>query len=186
MNKLVNTHFHNKRLTIVLIILGGLFLHPRLEAQVWSLQQCLDTAKHQNKIFLMARNNIEIGQQKVQEAKANLIPKLSINADYRYYVELPYQFMPESAFGGPEGQFKEVQFGVPHNINANLQLMQCPLYNPQVHGALSKPQKLLSKLSLQYQKSEEQILYDVTTLYYNAQILHYQITFIDENLINAQ
>jgi outer membrane protein TolC len=184
MNKLVNTHFHNKRLTIVLIILGGLFLHPRLEAQVWSLQQCLDTAQHQNKNLLMARNTIEIGQQKKLEAKANFIPKLSINADYRYYVELPYQFMPEAAFGGPEGIYKEIQFGVPHNINANLQLM-LPLYNPQVYGAIETSTIAVELSELQYQKSREQILYDVTTLYYNAQILQYQITFIDENLNNA-
>jgi outer membrane protein TolC len=183
MNTLVNIHLPKRKFTIVLIILGAL-LHPRLEAQVWTLQQCLDTAQHQNKNLLMARNTIEIGQQKKLEAKANLIPKLSINADYRYYVELPYQFMPEAAFGGPEGIYKEIQFGVPHNINANLQLM-LPLYNPQVYGAIETSTIAVELSELQYQKSREQILYDVTTLYYNAQILQYQIAFIDENLSNA-
>jgi hypothetical protein len=105
MNTLVNIHLPKRKFTIVLIILGAL-LHPRLEAQVWTLQQCLDTAQQKNKNLLMARNTIEIGQQKKQEVKANLIPKLSINADYRYYVELPYQFMPQAAFGGPEGILK--------------------------------------------------------------------------------
>jgi outer membrane protein TolC len=183
MNTLVNIHLPKRKFTIVLIILGAL-LHPRLEAQVWTLQQCLDTAQQKNKNLLMARNTIEIGQQKKQEVKANLIPKLSINADYRYYVELPYQFMPQAAFGGPEGIFKEIQFGVPHNINANLQLM-LPLYNPQVYGAIETSTIAVELSELQYQKSREQILYDVTTLYYNAQILQYQITFIDENLSNA-
>jgi outer membrane protein TolC len=183
MNTLVNIHLPKRKFTIVLIILGAM-LHPRLEAQVWTLQQCLDTAQQNNKNLLMARNTIEIGQQKKQEVKANLIPKLSINADYRYYVELPYQFMPQAAFGGPEGIFKEIQFGVPHNINANLQLM-LPLYNPQVYGAIETSTIAVELSELQYQKSREQILYDVTTLYYNAQILQYQITFIDENLSNA-
>jgi outer membrane protein TolC len=92
--------------------------------------------------------------------------------------------MPEAAFGGPEGIYKEIQFGVPHNINANLQLM-LPLYNPQVYGAIETSTIAVELSELQYQKSREQILYDVTTLYYNAQILQYQITFIDENLSNA-
>jgi outer membrane protein TolC len=60
-----------------------------------------------------------------------------------------------------------------------------PLYNPQVYGAIETSTIAVELSELQYQKSREQILYDVTTLYYNAQILQYQITFIDENLSNA-
>lgn len=184
MNTLVNTHSSNHKSVLVFLLLTGLFFSTGVQAQVWTLQQCLDTAQLHNKNLLIAKNSIEIGQQKVQEAKANLIPKLTVNADYRYYINLPYQFMPESAFGGPEGIFKEIQFGVPHNINANLQL-SIPLYNPQAYGAIQSS-KIASELTLlQHQRSEEQILYEVTNLYYNAQILHYQVAFIDENLINA-
>ncbi|HNP07318.1 MAG TPA: TolC family protein, partial [Cyclobacteriaceae bacterium] len=132
---LVNIHFINIKYVRLLIILTGLLFSKETFAQVWTLQQCLDTAQQQNKNLLIAKNYNEISQQKMKEAKANLIPKLSINADYKYFIELPYQFMPQSAFGGPEGQFKQVQFGVPHNINANLQLTM-PLYNPQVYGAI--------------------------------------------------
>jgi outer membrane protein TolC len=184
MNMLVNTHFVKHKSVIFLLFLTGLLFSIDNQAQVWTLQQCLDSAQRQNKSLLIARNNMEIGQQKVQEAKANLIPKLAVNADYRYYINLPYQFMPQSAFGGPEGVFKEIQFGVPHNINANLQL-SIPLYNPQAYGAIQSS-KIASELTvLQHQRSEEQVLYEVTNLYYNAQILHYQVTFIDENLVNA-
>ncbi len=184
MNKLVNTHFVKCKSVIFLLFLTGLLFSIDTQAQVWSLQQCMDSAQQKNRSLLIARNNMEIGQQKVQEAKANLIPKLVINGDYRYYINLPYQFMPQSAFGGPEGVFKEIQFGVPHNINANLQL-SIPLYNPQAYGAIQSA-KIASELTdLQHRRSEEQVLYEVTNLYYNAQILHYQVTFIDENLINA-
>lgn len=184
MNTLVNTHSSNHKSVLVFLLLTGLFFSTGVQAQVWTLQQCLDSAQLHNKNLRIAKNNIEIGQQKVQEAKANLIPKVNINADYRYYNDLPYQFMPESAFGGPEGVFKEIPFGVPHNINANLQL-SISLYNPQAYGAIQSS-KIASELTLlQHQRSEEQILYEVTNLYYNAQILHYQVAFIDENLINA-
>lgn len=184
MNTLVNAHFPYRKSAFVFLLFAGLFLSTASYSQVWTLQQCLDSAQQHNKSLLIARNNIEIGQQKMEEAKANLIPKLTVNADYRYFINLPYQFMPESAFGGPEGVFKEIQFGVPHNINANLQL-SIPLYNPQVYGALQST-KIASELTiLQHQRSQEQILYEVTNLYYNAQILYYQVAFLDENLINA-
>ena len=177
--KLANIHKH---ILILLLTIG----FQTAQAQTWTLQQCIDTAKVRNKNLQISRNNISIGDQKVKEAKANLIPKLSINADYKYFTNLPYQLMPMSVFNPsvPEGQFKEAQFGVPHNINANLQLSM-PLYNPQVYGAIQTT-KIASQLNeLQSQKTEEQIYFEISNLYYNAQILHHQLAFIDSNLINA-
>jgi outer membrane protein TolC len=54
------------------------------QAQVWTMQQCIDTAQVHNKNLQMSRNNIAIGEQKEKEAKANLIPKVTANADYKY------------------------------------------------------------------------------------------------------
>jgi OMF family outer membrane factor len=178
---LVNIH---KQTLLLLFFLIGVYT---AQAQVWTMQQCIDTAQVQNKNLQMSRNNIAIGEQKAKEAKANLIPKVTVNADYKYFTNLPYQLMPLSTFNptAPEGQFKEAQFGVPHNINANLQLSM-PLYNPQVYGAIQTT-KIASELTdLQYKKTEEQIYFEISNLYYNAQILHHQIAFIDSNLINAE
>ena len=122
-----------------------------------------------------------------KRSQSNLIPKVTANTDYKYFTNLPYQLMPLSTFNptAPEGQFKEAQFGVPHNIYANLQLSM-PLYSPQVYGAIQTT-KIASELTdLQYQKTEEQIYFEISNLYYNGQILHHQLTFIDSNLINAE
>ncbi|MBK8820485.1 MAG: TolC family protein [Saprospiraceae bacterium] len=178
--KLVTIH------TPILILLLFLIRFESTQAQVWSLQQCIDTAQVYNKNLAMGRNNISIAKEKEKEAKANLIPKITANADYKYFSNLPYQLLPLSTFNptAPEGQFKEAQFGVPHNINANLQLTM-PIYSPQVYGAI-KTTKIASELSgLQYQKTEEQIYFEIFNLYYNAQILHHQLGFIDSNLVNT-
>ncbi len=179
--KLVNIH---KQALLLLLLLIGVY---RAQAQVWTLQQCIDTAQVRNKNLQMSRNSIAIGEQKAKEAKANLVPKVTVNADYKYFTNLPYQLMPLSTFSptAPEGQFKEAQFGVPHNINANLQLSM-PVYNPQVYGAIQTT-KILSEITeLQYQKTEEQIYFEISNLYFNAQILQHQMAFIDSNLINAE
>ena len=178
--KLVSIH---KQTIFLLFFLIGFQV---AQAQVWTMQQCIDSAQVRNKNLQMSRNNVAIGEQKEKEAKANLIPKVTVNTDYKYFTNLPYQLMPLSTFNptAPEGQFKEAQFGVPHNINANLQLSM-PMYNPQVYGAIQTT-KIASELTeLQYQKTEEQIYFEISNLYYNAQILHYQLAFIDSNLINA-
>jgi OMF family outer membrane factor len=100
---------------------------------------------------------------------------------------LPYQLLPLNALNpaAPEGEFRAAQFGVPHNINLNLQLSM-PLYNPQLYGAIQTTKIASEWIELQYQKLEEQIFFDISNLYYNAQILHHQLAFIDSNLINAE
>ncbi|MDV2466328.1 TolC family protein [Elizabethkingia anophelis] len=155
--------------------------------EVWTLKQCTDTAQVYNKTLQINRNHISISEQREKEAKANLIPKVTANADYKYFMELPTQLMPMNALNpqAPEGQFRDLQFGVPHNINANVQLAM-PLYNPQVYGVIENT-KIANKLTLlQFQKSEEQVLYDITMLYYNAQILKHQLDFLESNMLNTQ
>lgn len=155
--------------------------------EVWTLKQCIDTAQVYNKTLQINRNHISISEQREKEAKANLIPKITANADYKYFMELPTQLMPMNALNpqAPEGQFRDLQFGVPHNISANVQLAM-PLYNPQLYGAIENTKIANELTQLQFQKSEEEVLYDITTLYYNAQILKHQLDFLESNLINTQ
>jgi len=177
---LVNTR---KLITILTLFIGWNTVQAQ---EVWTLKQCIDTAQVHNKNLQINRNNISISEQRNKEAKANLIPKVTANADYKYFMELPTQLMPMNALNpqAPEGQFRNLQFGVPHNINANIQLAM-PLYNPQVYGAIENTKIANELTQLQYQKSEEQVLFDITTLYYNAQILKHQLDFLESNLLNT-
>jgi OMF family outer membrane factor len=178
--KLVNIHI---RKIILLVLLSNIGI---LNAQTWSLQQCIDTALVNNKNLQISRNNQQISEQKRKEVQANLIPKLDVNGEYKYFTDLPYQLMPLSTFNpqAPEGQFKEAQFGVPHNINANLQL-SVPLYNAQLYSNIATTKIATEISSLQYKKTEEQVFFEVSNLYYNAQILQHQISFLDSNIRNT-
>jgi len=178
---LVNTH---KLIVVLLISIGWNTVQAQ---EVWTLKQCIDTAQVYNKTLQINRNHISISEQREKEAKANLIPKVTANADYKYFIELPTQLMPMNALNpqASEGQFRDLQFGVPHNINANVQLAM-PLYNPQIYGAIENTKIANELTQLQFQKSEEQVLFDITTLYYNAQILKHQLDFLESNLINTQ
>jgi|SRR5690554_1210399 len=179
-NKLVSIHKLFFALTLAIMT------NATQAQEVWTLKQCIDTAQVQNKNLQINRSNIDISQQKRKEAQANLIPKITANADYKYFFELPTQLMPMNALNpsAPEGQYRDIQFGVPHNINANVQLVM-PLYNPQIYGAIENTKVANELAELQYQKTEEQVLFDITTLYYNAQILQHQLDFIDANLENS-
>ena len=79
--------------------------------EVLTLKQCIDTAQVYNKTLQINRNHISISEQREKEAKANLIPKVTANADYKYFMELPTQLMPMNALNpqAPEGQFRDIQ-----------------------------------------------------------------------------
>ncbi|MGV3640044.1 MAG: TolC family protein [Adhaeribacter sp.] len=182
---LVNIH---KLIVLQVLFLAGLTAMParaQQAPQVFSLQACLDTALVQNKHLKMSRNNLALGTEKQREARANLLPKVNLTSEYKYFIDLPYQLMPQSVFGGPEGQFKEAQFGVPHNLNAHVQAT-VPVYNPFIHGAIQTAGIGSELAELQHWKTAEQVLFDVATHYYHAQILHHQLSFIDSNLVNGR
>ncbi len=176
---LVNIH------TRIVLLLFSLMSINAVQGQIWPLQKCIDTAWTGNKNLQINNNNIKIGEEKEKEAKGNLIPKITTNADYKYFTDLPYQLMPLSVFGGPEGKFKEAQFGVPHTINGNIQLSM-PLYSPQVYGAIQSAEIVSELTALQYRKTEEQIYVEISTLYYNAQIIYHQLGFVKSNLLNTE
>jgi len=180
--KLISIH---KQIKLALLLLIGVSSTSSIAQDVWTLQQCLDTAIVNNAKLKIDKNNNELASQKEKEVKSNLIPKITANADYKYYMELPTQLMPLSVFGGPAEQYKSTQFGVPHNINANIQFAM-PLYNPELYGGIKKTKIATEVSELQYQKSKEQILYEISFYYYNAQIVNSQLKFIDDNLVNSR
>lgn len=154
-----------------------------LQAQTMTLQQCRDTALSYSKNLQVGRNNLRLNPLRQQEARSNLLPKVTASADYKFFTNLPYQLLPLSVFNGPEGQYKEAQFGVPHNLGANIQLA-IPLYNPQIKAGIRGAEIAADMDALQVEKIEEQVIFEVTILYYNAQILQYQLLFADSNLVN--
>jgi len=171
--------------TQLLITLLITFSGIHLRAQEWSLQQCIDSAIINNKKIKISQNNETISIEKRKEIHANLIPKLSLNGDYKYYFDLPTQLMPLSAFGGPEGQFNAVQFGVEHNINANIQL-NMPIYQPELYGGMKASKIGTQATGLQTEVTKEEIILEVSNLYYAAQVIKNQQIFIDSNIANTQ
>ncbi len=177
--KLIKVRFHR-----VLLLGVMLLMYVSAQAQTLSLKQCVDTALQYNRNIKLAQKDKMIAHEKNLEAKSNLLPKLNGMADYRYYTDLPYQLMPAAAFGGLEGTYKEVQFGVPQSLNANLQLSM-PLFNPTALSAI-KTTRIANELSeIQKIKTDEDVVMEVSNAYYNAQVLLNQLAFMDSNIINT-
>lgn len=182
--RIVNIHYSwGKVLFLTLLFLLPVITPIRAMAQVLTLKQCIDTALQNNRNLSLSSQDILLASEKRKEVAGNLLPKINASADYRYYTDLPYQLMPASVFGGPAGTYKEVQFGVPQTLAANLQL-NVPVVNPAVLGALKTTKVATELTDLQHIKTEEDVILDVSQAYFNAQILLSQITFLDTNIFN--
>jgi len=165
----------------------SLLANNLLAQETWSLERCIDTAMVHNKKLKIDINNTLISVAKEKEVKSNLFPKVKASIDYKYFFDLPTQLMPAQAFNpqAPEWQFKAAQFGVPHNINANIQAGM-PLYNATLFSGI-KTTKIATELSeLKQQKTKEEIYTSISDLYYNAQVIRNQISFMDGNIANTQ
>ncbi len=172
--------------TKILLLLLFAIGFQGLKAQELSLKECVDKALVNNKQLKIDENNLRISKEKEKEVKANLLPKIDATIDYKYFFDQPTQLMPASAFNpmAPEWQFNAAQFGVPHNINTNIQFGM-PLYNAKLLNGI-KTTKIAQELrELQFQKSKEEVTETVTNLYYNAQIIKNQIDFMTANIINS-
>lgn len=176
-----------KQLKMMLLFLAVSGTFSVLAQEKLTLEEVLLKTKENNKTLKISENEMRIAQEKHKEVKSNLLPKIQATGDYKYFFDLPTQLMPAKAFNpqAPDWQFKAAQFGVPHNINANVQLV-VPLFNPQLYTNI-KTTKIASELSrLKYNKTEEQVLYDVSNLYYNAQVIKSQLNFLNGNIQNTQ
>lgn len=175
MKKLVNIY----KLALVLFLFS-----TEIKAQVWSLEKCLSNAESNNKTLQINKNQIEISNSKNAEVKGSLLPKINLVSDYKYFMDLSYQLLPAAVFGGQPGQFKEAQFGVPHNISAQLQFAM-PIYQPQIIGGIKVTAIAKEMAQLQYQKSTEQVYFEVTSLFYTIQLLSQQEELMNSNLKNT-
>lgn len=153
-------------------------------SQNWTLQQCIDTALINNTQVKILENQKEITDLKNKEVKSNLIPKVYANGEYKYFIDLPYQLMPAQIFGGPPGVYKEAQFGVPHNITGNVTI-QIPIYSSKLYGGIQQTKIAKEMVDVQVKKTKEQIYYEITALYRNAQLLMNKEIFIDSSIYNT-
>jgi len=173
----------NKKMLFLLLFAIGF---QQLQAQEWSLDECVDKALANNKTLKIDKNNIKASLEKQKEVKSNLLPKINAGVDYKYFFDLPTQLMPAKAFNpmAPDWQFNAAQFGVPHNVNANIQFGM-PLYNAELFSGI-KTTKIATELrELQFQKSKEDVVTTVSNLYYSAQVIRNQIGFMDKNIENS-
>jgi outer membrane protein TolC len=165
-----------------LTILISLIMFNLAQAQTpMSLQQCIDKALAENLNVKSARYDIDLTQDKINEVKSGLFPQVNVSANYQYNTQIATQLAPAVAFGGKAGEFRALQFGVPTTTTLGISANQA-LFNAQLFIGLRAAKTAKEFSQLQLLKSQEDVIYNVTATYYNAQSLAQQIEMLKKNL----
>ncbi|WP_128545143.1 TolC family protein [Larkinella soli] len=150
-------------------------------AQDLTLDQLVDRALKNNLSVQTARLDEAGTEARIREVKAGALPQVNLSGDYRRYAKIPGQVVPASIFGGPEGSYQTLAFGLPYNLSTTIQASQV-LYNPSVGLGLKAARIGQDAASLQTLKTKEDVAYNVTATYYNLQATVQQMTFLRSNL----
>lgn len=149
-------------------------------AKVLNLEDCLSLAMQQNADVRNAQLGLQQPERQRAEIRAGQLPQVNLNGNYQYFLEVPRQMVPASAFGGPEGQYTAAQFGVPLNLGTTLQATQL-LYSKPLQLALKQADLGQEIAQLQLRSAREDVVFNVSTAFYNAQSLAKQIAFLEGN-----
>src|SRR5688572_23686553 len=82
-----------------------------------SLDECIRIALANNEQIKNSMLDVQASDFQVKEAKGALLPKIDVNGQYLYYLDVPSQYAPASAFGGPEGEFSKLTMNLPQSTS---------------------------------------------------------------------
>jgi outer membrane protein len=150
-----------------------------------SLQTAIENAiKHRNEVKIQ-KVNAEYSQNEVKISGSKLLPQLTGDVDERYNGKLQTNIIPGDAFGTPGAPARYVQFGTRFTTTAAFNLT-VPIYNPGDFGdrKIAKVQAAYDALNVD--KSEVDIVVEVTQSYFNVLLDKEKENLSKENLTNTQ
>ncbi|AEI48058.1 TolC family protein [Runella slithyformis] len=173
-----------KKLSLSYILIFS-FLHPIFSQTVLKdVNEAIELVRKNNPDLQLSRQNAEVQQWNVTAAKGTLLPQLKFTTAFDYNFVLPTQLIPAQFFGGKEGEFRSIQFGVPFNLTAGLE-GNVPLWNAGLKQEveLSKANQkigLLQTLVLQDDLSTQ-----MARLYFATVFTKQYIDITQQNLANT-
>ena len=162
----------------LLVICTSLCVLVPVKAQdVLTLEECLRLGIENNLSLESSRNEIRKGEHTLSENRAKLLPQINAVAGFNDNFNPPVSVTDGSAYGNPYNVTKTLQY----NASAGIQL-QMPLYNQTVYTAVDIARTMNELNRLSYEKAREDLILQISKMYYLSQNTAEQIALIKENI----
>ncbi|MGC3946467.1 MAG: TolC family protein [Chryseolinea sp.] len=154
-------------------------------AQSWSLDDCIKTALTNNEQLENSRLDINAATFRIKEAKSALLPTIDIGSQLMYYRDVPSQYAPASAFGGPAGEYQKLTLTMPQTASASLQVTQ-NLFNQTAMAGVKAAKATQEATVLSERVTREALVFNVTSTYYTIQVMSDNLDRLADNISNLE
>ncbi|MEQ8534778.1 MAG: TolC family protein [Imperialibacter sp.] len=167
------------------LVAASLIAQPGLAQEVasdgnHSLQEILGLALEHHIEIRKADLSILEGQQKVREVKSQALPQLNGNANLTDNLLLPVLILPGEFTGNP-GTVSQVRIGTQYNFAASASASQ-QIFNQSVFTGLQAAKASEEFYELSKALTEEQVIEQVASLYYQVLITQHQLEQMESTL----
>lgn len=156
-----------------------------LLAQTYSLQDAIRAALNNNQQLQNSKLDMSAADFRIKEIKSALLPTIDITGQLLYYNDLPAQYAPSSALGGPEGEYTKFTLGMAQTTSGNVQLRQ-DIYNQAALIGVKAAKATQEAAAFQEAVTRESIVYNVTSTFYSVQVLTDNLERLAENITNLE
>lgn len=162
---------------IILVSALAAVFHGTRAQETLTLTQCLQMGIENNLSLKASRNEVLKGRHSLSENRAKLLPQINAVASLNDNFTPPVSVTDGSAYGNKYNVTKTLQY----NASAGLQL-QMPLYNQTVYTAIDIAKTVNRLNSLSYDKAREDLVMQISKMYYLAQNTVEQIALVKDNI----
>jgi outer membrane protein TolC len=177
--------FRKLSLSLVLLVTGGMITAQAQQPVQLNLKDALNYALKANQNARKARLDVENSEYQIEEVRAQALPQINGTAGVTHNPILQLSALPN--IFGPNPNPNEtilIAFGQKWNANAGVSLSQ-NLFNKSVLTGLKAAKTTQQFYQLNSQLTDEQIIEQVATNYYQVLVQRQQVGVIDSTIQNA-
>ena len=142
-----------------------------------TLGQCLNIGIENNLSLKIAKGEIVKGKHNISENRSRLLPQINFSASLNDNFDPPVSVTDGTAYGKTYNVTKTLQY----NSSAAIAL-QMPLYSQTALTAISIAKTLDQLNQLSYEKAREDLMVQISKMYYLIQNTTEQISIVNDNI----
>lgn len=173
-----------KKLILIYLLIYFFAHSTQAQTVLRDVNEAIELAKKQNTDVQIAHQNAQLQSWNVTVAKGTRMPQVKFTTALDYNFVLPTQLIPAQFFGGKEGEYRGVQFGVPFNLTAGLEA-NAPLWNAGLKQDVKIAQQNQKLADLQSLVLADDLSTQVARLYFATVFTQLYIDITKQNLANA-
>ena len=169
-----------KRLLFIFTFFCLLAIHGGAQ-NILTLENCLRIGIENNLSLQGKRKAMQKSKYGISENRVKLLPQINGFANFNDNIDPPVSVTDGSSYGVPYNITRTLQY----SANAGIEL-QMPLYNQTLYTSISIAEIVDEMSRLSYEKAREDLILQISKMYYLGQTTAEQITLIKANITRLE